>query len=190
MSEQREDLVFVARGEVTQPDKVLIRQLLGRFGLNTYVISADEYRTPQEQAEYNRRSQPKTLELLSSRNDFLVREHFEEFQRYRDNPNVRRINITAGRIFNSIVDTRKYSRRDSEPVPIEGLVVQPRESLGLAPYKSTLQNMSLHSLKLATYAIQVGSFIDTVETEVQGVSPSKSQIYRTDLAQFLRIQVQ
>lgn len=107
------ETVFVARGELNQPDKELVQSLLGRFGLSITFMHPNEVTYEDGEAIRNadNHEQHDQLETIARkgyrfadirhREDILVKEHFEDFLR------TARPQVTKGiatRAFHYLVD--------------------------------------------------------------------------------------
>lgn len=169
--ERRIPIAFVARGELTIEDLEFTMRFLGKQGLSTEII--DEPGIPNSAREDGQRDglslplkavvqeteisiPPYSFSRITSRNQFLIREHFWEF---RDQYATEFTELDAGRALSAVLHPQKgpnqpwSARLSLEPADL-GLVVKARDELGFrAPPPQTFN----------VEAIQIAGLMDLLE---------------------------
>ncbi len=178
--DQPEPRVLVGRGEISASDRSLVVQMLAHFGINASFMSPIKY---ERMLELTRPVIPQTggevepneyrFSSLASRDDFLLKEHLEDF-RVTMHPEIRKAMIS--RVFNQLVDGKRpqtlvsrafnndtnrwVQRQFRDPEPFPGVVVFPRDALGLPPYTGVVKDKYGPTEELVEFGVQVGSIID------------------------------
>ncbi|HUD10220.1 MAG TPA: hypothetical protein VMR28_00940 [Candidatus Saccharimonadales bacterium] len=185
--EAKSSRVLVAHGEINQNDRHLVKQFLARLGLESEFMTEDQYKgvikqhqpprlAPLRQHELEESNAFRHVESITSRDAFVLREHFDDFRnRTRADFEFSLSAVTAA--FNSLVDglgdnrMRSWESQDGQrvdifrkPHPLKGIIVKPRSGLGLPPYNRRFTPYG-KSNEAATYSIQAGSLISFAETE-------------------------
>ncbi len=174
--------VLVARGDLSPDDKRFITEFLKRvagFSAIQYT-PADEYDARPQQPVHISLLKPGVTEGLFrfdeivNPDDFVVREHVEDFKRRYVYPN-ELCNTFVGRTFNYIVDGRgsrfvsswstnpeQPGRFFRDPAPIAKADVRLRDEIDLPPYPNTIDGTS-KSAYCARFAIRAGSIIEATD---------------------------
>lgn len=185
--------VLFARGEINAKDMSMLSLLLGRFGLESTFMTPDQYERRIKilttiAIDAEAKNDPENalkLRSITSPDEFLVREHFEDFRDLRRDVLSR--NIT-GRLFHELVDyngERHSWKRNTEgvlvtrvPQPLDGLIVKKRSELGYEPYAKPLERYGKSQL-CADYGVQAHGIIElagSVEDNVQLTSTQEALI--------------
>jgi hypothetical protein len=144
------------------------------------------------------RKQPYHFANLTSREDFLVKEHIDHLATLLPG---KKAKTFASRLFNHLVDSDTPRGRNTsglyskvnpdKPMPPDGLIVIPRSETGYAPYQATSIEKGSKSGFCIAYAVQVGSIIDfDVSSDYTLRTMTKTREGITSLATQLNYQVQ
>lgn len=197
MTTDKSERIGIIRG-LDPTDESLIAEIVRRLGAQAFF---NDYH-PEQVATSSKESYRMvgSIDDIRSLGDFVLREHFDEFQdRYY--PKVAR--HTVGRAFNYLVDTRsskqllkariwdeeadKYVDR-GQPLSYDGLSVKHREELGFRPYYSDIA-LSARSIELATFAIETGSLVDAAPNIAQDFISEGARLFTLALIDRLAGQV-
>lgn len=171
--------VLILRTDLSSNDKTLATKLLKRlFGGSVEYRPRAEFEELERQAALYNASMAVELKdgsdvsfkQLSDPSDFMIREHLDDFRRQMGVA-LRLPRDFVGTTFNYLVDgpenrrERSWQRVDGdgrgkivyrEPHPPEGVIIKPRQELGLAPYHATFSSHDSNQL-CSAYAVQAGS---------------------------------
>lgn len=178
--EAKNPQILLAKGDISIADKALLTQLLGKFGLDSKFMTPEDYKAKtrriatiivaSEAEILHEPKRPFSFLNITSPEQYLVREHFEDFNRMR--PDVFQGPTAVGSIFTMLVDGNgpwmiydtdpETNRRELRtPVPMDGIVIAPREQKGFPPYNGTAVNDKItKNILCAPYAIQAGSIVE------------------------------
>lgn len=131
------------------------------------------------------------IESITQPDDFMVKEHFEDFRRRFTDTNKQLV----GRVFNRLIDDvyKPYVRTplnaDEEPRPYPGITLASREKAGFEPYPQRPGSTDYRSLRLANFAIRADSLISTEATLKQRKDGPLFQIFTLSLIDKLKKQI-
>lgn len=179
-TEKGERFVLEARGTINPEDRALATAFLGKLGLDVKFTAEEEYsrfNTVLRIVDNNPETEkPYKLADITSPDDYLVLEHFEDFAELR--PDVKRGLVT--RAFTNLLDVPVYGGHDPgtsawinriaerDIRPRQGLQYTTREKLDLPDYSDKSFSASTsgpwaRKYHLRNYAIQAGSIIEVAK---------------------------
>ncbi len=201
---QTERVGFI-RGPVTSGDESLLATLGNRLGLQITFQVVTAYTQPVDTFSTGTQllRPPSPLSEITSPEDWLVREHFDEHRRL-----TRRFSSnTVSNAFHSLVDARPLQARqegsgynahtgqyvydkDARAHPFKGIVVVERADAGFIPYNTLAPKLSPRARSFAKFAIQAGSLQmaeDMVQAKITGFA---TRVYLQSLIARLNRQIQ
>lgn len=165
--------IVIARGEVSAKDLELALRFLGRIGFNTELMDPAAIVNLRREASANI-SLPYTIDEITSSDQFLSREHFQEYRSlYAANLSQQIFSMAFGALVN-----RPRSWQGDRPTPEElGLKLKGREEAGFAPILNNAYQDS------SRYVVQAGSFLNALDNQEnrwkrRRVSPSQMSVLR------------
>lgn len=195
MTQDKQEVIGVFRGEISLDDQELLTKVAQRLGMRALFVTPDDFLVRfglnnSKQTEVEPMLPLLPFRGLKSRYDFIVKEHFEEFRVVHASDSSPRV---AGRSFNYLIDTRRglsYKRTLNDPQPYPGLTIATRKELNLPQYRSLItNNREDRTLQLASHAIQVGSLIDQQAMIQDNFEGPKSQKFVVSLINQLALQL-
>lgn len=188
--QEPEAYVLMARGQLEPKQQTLVLGFIELLGLVGRIMTASEYQealASQKPAVIHHEvvvlGKEHVEDGLYSFTDirdpeeFLVREHFEDFQ---DIFNASFGKQTVTRAFHHLLDgasgkssLREYNpRRTRQPEPLEDIVITTREKLGIPPYdKKPLGDFGKGRV-LAAFAIHAGSIVEYAAPSLEHIDNS------------------
>lgn len=198
--EAKKPVVILGSGELNSIQQGQLSGLFSLLGLDVEIMPSDEYRARLDALT---RSLPINTRPvndgrfsfadLRSRDDFMVREHLEDFA---NTLSLKRDFV--GRIFHFLVDGEAgaepvpvfeekelqygYGRQLRLPQPPEGIIVKARPELGMPEYTGAPVSKQTKAHFCAHYAVQVGAILEvTDQMDLRGAPLEKPSAMQQNL---------
>jgi hypothetical protein len=202
---------LVARGALSPGDRRLASLFLARLGLESEFMSPDQYQTylehqglvsapivPKEPDLSEKKPGLYAISDITNPNQFMVKEHFDDFAKTYDS----QIRLQSITIFGRILVAPDAPSRNTKSVygrvphryhtlsPPNGVIVRARAETGFTEYTGKLDRYGREDMQklVTTYAVQAGSLVSFGKQFEGKLKPKAYEVALAQIAHLLETQ--